>query len=270
MKKILMSIIIGAAILFNTSIATAETLNTSSVFDNAKLNSGIVTISYDTNTNSKLKVLVEKSGSKVSYNLKCDGTAENFPLQMGNGQYKVSVLENISGSKYKYVSTQNVNLDLSNANQVFLGSVQNVNWNSDMAAIKMAAELTKDLDSDTQKINAIYNYLVSNVTYDYDKLKKLEYNYLPDIDSTLSTGKGICYDFASTFAAMLRSQGIPAKLVKGYSTNVTGYHAWNEVYNSKTGEWIIADLSYDSQMKAAETKYNMEKSAAKYKKVYEY
>ena len=43
---------------------------------------------------------------------------------------------------------------------------------------------------------------------------------------------------------MLRSQGIPTKLVKGYSDNVDGYHAWNEVYINE--EWITIDTTLDA------------------------
>ena len=270
MKKLLVSLVIGVAIFFNLSVVNAAGVNTATLFDTAKLDSGIVTVSYNANTSSKIKVMVEKSGSKITYNLKSDGTSENFPLQMGDGIYKVSVLENVEGDKYKYVSTENVSLDLTDDKQVYLASVQNINWNSNMAAIKMAAELTKGLKTDSAKINAIYQYLVNNVTYDYDKLTALSYDYLPNIDNTIASGSGLCYDYASTFAAMLRSLGIPAKLVKGYSTKVDGYHAWNEIYDSMTGKWVIVDSTYDAQMKSAKVKYSMEKSTAHYTKVYEY
>ncbi len=60
----------------------------------------------------------------------------------------------------------------------------------------------------------------SNVDYDYDKAQNIVDNnvtgYLPDPDETLSTKKGICYDYAALAAAMLRSQGIPTKLITGY------------------------------------------------------
>ena len=35
-----------------------------------------------------------------------------------------------------------------------------------------------------------------DVTYDEDKAATVETGYLPDIDETLSTGKGICFDYA--------------------------------------------------------------------------
>jgi hypothetical protein len=72
---------------------------------------------------------------------------------------------------------------------------------------------------------------------------------------------GICYDFASLFAGMLRSIGIPAKLVKGYADNIDGYHAWNEVYIKETDEWITIDTSFDAQMKKAGKTFKMIKDS---------
>lgn len=270
LKKLIVSIIISIVVILNISAVKAAGLNQAAIFDTAKLSSGIVSVSCNAGAGSKLKVIVEKNGRKIIYDLKNNGTNESFPLQMGDGSYKVSVLKNIEGNKYQYISTENVKLDLTDDNLVYLASVQNINWNYSMSAIKKAEELTKGLTTDSQKINAIYTYMVSSITYDYDKLSKLSYDYLPNIDIIVSSGKGLCYDFASTFAAMLRSQGIPTKLLKGYSVNVSGYHAWNEVYNSETGKWMTVDSTYDSQMKAAGAAYSFEKSEKDYTEVYEY
>jgi transglutaminase-like putative cysteine protease len=265
MKKLLTAILVALTIAVNPIAAAAG--GTPS-FDTSKLDDGIVTISHI--ASARLKVMVEKDGKKVTYDLKNDGTAETFPLQLGDGSYKVSVLENISGTKYKYVSTQNFGLDLSNDNEVYLASVQNINWNEDMEAIKLAKELTKGLKKDSDKVKKIYEYIVNNIVYDYDKLPTLKSDYVPNIESTLASGTGICYDFSSLFAAMLRSQGIPTKLVKGYSTNVEGYHAWNEVYDSETGTWITIDTTYDSERRVAGRTFSMTKDAAQFTKVYEY
>lgn len=270
MRKLLVSLIVCIVVLFNVTAVNAEGLSAKAVFNTAQLDSGIIKVAYTTDTDKKLKVLVQKNEKSIAYNLKNDGTVESFPLQFGNGEYKVSVMENLEGTKYKYVSTEDVSLSLDDQKDVYLASVQNINWNEDMAAIKKAAELTKDLTSDEEKVKAIYTYIVSNFKYDYDKLSKLKYDYLPNIDSTLATNEGICYDYSSTFAAMLRSQGIPTKLVKGNAKNVNGYHAWNEIYNSQTGNWDIIDTTYDSQMKAAKAKYTMIKKSSDYTKANEY
>ena len=51
----------------------------------------------------------------------------------------------------------------------------------------------------------------------------------------MKTQKGICFDYASLMTALLRSQGIPTKLMVGYSGTV--YHAWISVYLEETG-WV--------------------------------
>lgn len=269
MRRFLLSIIVAVIFLSNTLSVNAEGLSTKTVFDTSLVSSGVVKVSYSSD-NKKLKLFVEKSNKRYTYNLKNDGSVESFPLQMGDGDYKVSILENIDGNKYKYVYTETINLDLENQNSVYLTSTQNINWDYNMTAIKKAKNLTKGLSSDSEKIRAIYKYVISNYEYDFDKLSKLSNDYLPNIDSSIKTGKGICYDYASTLAAMLRSVNIPTKLVKGYSVNVKGYHAWNEVYNKSSDKWAIIDPTYDSQMKAAKVKYAMEKNNSEYTKVNEY
>lgn len=268
-RRFLLILVVGAVFLLNTLSATAEGLSAGAAFDTSGLDAGTVGISYTSNV-EKIKVIIEKNSKRLIYNLNNDGIEENFPLQMGNGEYKISVLENTGGNKYRYISTENVKLNLSDVNDVYLASVQFVNWDDESSAIKKAKELTKDLTNDEDKLKAIYSYIVSNIKYDFAKLGTLKSDYLPDIDSTLKSGKGICYDYASIMAAMLRSTGIPTKLVKGYSTNVKGYHAWNEVYNKETKSWITIDTTYDSQMKAAKVKYTMEKEDGQYTKVSEY
>ena len=270
MRKLFISLVVSIVVLFNLLPVNAVAISADAIFNTAQIESGIVKVSYDSDTDKKLKVLVQKSDKKIYYNLNNDGIIENFPLQYGNGEYKISLLENTTGSKYKYISSKSVSLALEDQTDVYLGSIQNINWNKDMAAIIKAKELTAGLKNDQEKVKAIYNYIVNNVRYDYNKLKTLKTDYVPNIDSTLKSNTGICYDFASTLAAMLRSVGIPAKLVKGYSKTATGYHAWNEVYNSETNKWEIIDATYDSQMRVAKVKYTMIKKSNLFTKVNEY
>lgn len=269
MRKFFAGALLSLAILFNvTAVSAANEIG--SVIKGTQLESGIIKAAYRSDTNKRLKIMVEKDNKRIYYNLRNDGIAESFPLQFGNGQYRISIMENIGGNKYKYLMTEDFKLDISDQNDIYLASIQNINWNENMAAVKKAKELTKGANDDREKVKAIYEYLVSNVKYDYDKLTHLPADYVPDIDATLKSQKGICYDYASTFAAMLRSTGIPAKLVKGYSKDVKGYHAWNEVYNSETDGWEIIDITYDAQKKAAKVKYSMIKEGNAYNKVNEY
>ena len=142
----------------------------------------------------------------------------------------------------------------------------NVKWNKDDQAIVKAAEWSEY--DDRALLSAVYGYLVSSIKYDNAKIDTLAPGYLPSIEDTFSSGRGICYDFAALFASMLRSQGVPAKLVMGYTPNAVGYHAWNEVYVD--GKWIVVDITYDSQMKELGQAYSMIKPSSAYQvaKVY--
>jgi transglutaminase-like putative cysteine protease len=112
-----------------------------------------------------------------------------------------------------------------------------------MAPVRLAASLSSG-KSTSEKVKAVYDWVVSHIDYDFGKNPQA--GYVPDIVDTYNSKDGICYDFAALFAAMLRSQGVPTKLVKGYADNVSGYHAWNEVYVG--GKWYTVDTSNDAQV----------------------
>jgi transglutaminase-like putative cysteine protease len=197
---------------------------------------------------------------------------ESFSLQMGSGTYKVSLLQNTTGKSYKLLSSEKITANITEANSVYLGSIQNVNWNVDSAAVKKAVALTSSTTNLDKKAQILWDYMAKNNKYDYSKFAKLSTSYLPVIDATLKDKSGICYDFASLYAAMLRSQGIPAKLVKGYAPNYAqGYHAWNEAYDSTNKKWIVIDSTYDLQLIQTKPKaVSMIKKSSDYQKIYEY
>lgn len=232
------------------------------VIDTSKANSGTLGVRYNNTSGKRVKLMIEKGDSRYTYNLAGDGSLETFPLQSGNGEYTVSIMENTEGNKYRYVMSEKVTVQGKDSNSPYLGSIQMINWNTNMAAIKKAAELTSGASSDDAKVKKIYNYVVSNIRYDYNKLANLPSTYIPVIDNTYSSKSGICYDFASLTAAMLRSVGVPTKLVMGYADGVEGYHSWNEVYMG--GKWVVIDTSYDSQMRENGASYSMTKSKSSY------
>ena len=82
----------------------------------------------------------------------------------------------------------------------------------------MAASSADALDV----VSSVYNYVVTNITYDTAKANSVQSGYLPNCDSVLSQKKGICFDYAAVMTAMLRSQNIPTKLVVGYTGSLYG------------------------------------------------
>lgn len=207
----------------------------------------------------KYKVMIEKGSERYVYDLAADNTTQAFPLQMGDGTYTVSVMANTGGNQYEYLATQAVDAAMRTPLLVFLASIQIVDWQS---LTEASAVLTQGCTTDREKIESIYTYVVTHIAYDADKIDDLSPGYIPDPVQTLREGSGLCYDFASLTAGLLRASGIPARLVKGYADTVEGYHAWNQVYCD--GEWITLDTSYDSQMNEYGMTYSMEKDPVVY------
>lgn len=263
-------ILITIVFLFSTLpyFASGDSIDVS--IDTSSISLGLIRIKVANYDGKRLKLMIIKDGTSYVYNLNNYGVYNNFPLQLGSGEYSVLVLENVRGIKYRIIYKELVNARIKNINQVYLNSVQLIEWNESIEAVKKARSLTKGIGSDIDKVKAVYKYIVSNIEYDDKKLDKLTYDYLPNIDKTMKNGTGICYDFASLFASMMRSVGVPTKLVKGYTDEVEGYHAWNEVYIKSERKWITIDTSYDSQMKNRGLIQNMIKDASFYRKVREY
>ncbi len=229
---------------------------------------GLVRVGYKGVSTEKIKVMVTKGEAKYFYPLKPDGIIKGFPLQLGNGEYKVSVLKNISDNKYSYLKTEKFSINLKDPNVVFLNSIQTIEWSSESQSMKKNKQLVGSETDPIKRINASYNFIVKNVTYNYDKIKGLTSDYTPNPDETLRVLNGICYDYSSLFAAMKRSEGIPIKLVKGYNKFTDVYHAWNEVLIN--GKWVVVDTTFDSVYYSGKKTYSFQKNSSDYTKIYEY
>ncbi len=269
MKKLrFMVLLIVFFMLF--SVCSYASIFQSNNFDNSKSEYGSVGARYTSYGQKRVKTRIQNNIDKYDYDLFGQDNFEYFPLQLGEGDYKVSIFENVSANRYRQVKAQSIKAKIKDILDVFKASIQTVNWNSDMEIINKAEELTKDLKTDKEKVVAIYNFVVNTFSYDYDKIKNIDTTYVPDIDKVYQSKEGICYDYSAVLAAMLRSQNIPTKLKKGYSDLVNGYHAWNEVYLSDENRWIVIDSTYDSVLKKSSKKFTMEKDSQKYKASREY
>lgn len=224
-------------------LASADVLEKSGTkIDYSTASSGYVRISNST-AKKALKVQIIKNNTTYNYDLKNGGKTEIYPLQLGEGEYKIRVLENTTGSKYTPLAEQTVNVKLKNKFIPFLQPNQYVMYGNDWAVAKKAAEITKGKANDQEKIEAIYNYIVKNIKYDKQKAATVKTGYLPNVDSTLSSKKGICFDYAAILTAMLRSQGIPSRMIIGTVSPKDINHAWNEVYTDEEG-WVTIKIEF--------------------------
>lgn len=217
--------------------------NSNAVIDASHLDQGYVMIKYTGTSTAKKKVIITgPSQVKYTYDLNSRGAYETFPLSDGDGAYTIGVYQNISDTKYSTVYTAKVTVKLKDVNAPFLLPNQYVNYTADSKVVKKAAELVKGKTSELEKIDAIYQYVIKNLTYDKQKAQTVQSGYLPVVDDILASGKGICFDYAAVMTAMLRSQGIPTKLVVGYAG--TAYHAWINTYSEATG-WVEGVIFFD-------------------------
>lgn len=212
-----------------------------------------------------IKVVVAKGETEYIYNVNED--VEVFPLQMGTGNYKVSLLGSTDGRRYRQLSVKNFYVELEE-NAVFLSASQTVNWNSESEVSILAEVLTEKADTNLEKLEKVHEYIINNVKYDYKKAASLPKGYVPNPVTTLDEGTGICYDFAALLAAMMRSLDVPAKLIKGYSTYTPVYHAWNEVLVDD--EWYVVDASTDSIFVDYHAIYTLRKNEDDYQTSKEY
>ena len=160
---------------------------------------------------------------------------DTFPLSDGNGTYQVVVYENISGTKYATVLSQSISVTLKDQFAPFLRPNQYVDYSAAPNTVAKAAELTAGMTDPLNKVAAIYDFVVKNLTYDKQLAATVQSGYLPVLDSVLAKKTGICFDYAALMTGMLRSRGVPCKLVVGYAG--TAYHAWISVYSEETG-WV--------------------------------
>lgn len=213
--------------------------------DASNLSEGYIMVKYTGGKSVRIKVQITKSGGTTyTYNLNNTGTYETFPLTEGDGTYSIKVYENTSGTKYATAYSTSVTMKLRDPFLPFLYSNQYVNFTDTSATVAKGKEITKGKTTDLAKVEAIFNWVTSNFTYDYDLAANPPTGYLPDVDKVLASKKGICFDYSAVMAAMLRSQGIPCKLVIGYAGKI--YHAWIDVYIQGVG-WVKNAIYFDGK-----------------------
>ena len=154
-------------------------------------------------SSKRLKVQISTAGAKLNYDLNGEGNYEVFPLQFGSGKY------------------QKMPDELS----CFLYPNQYVSYDENTACVQHATEMCKGMSDQKDIYKAVCNYVTSNFVYDFIKSVTVKPGQLPQIDECWTSKMGICQDLSAMTCAMLRSQGIPARLMIG-TVGANTYHAW--------------------------------------------
>ncbi len=114
--------------------------------------------------------------------------------------------------------------------------------------LALAADLTAPYDNPFDKAIAVRNYLRQNIAYN-DQIAAPPDNVEPIHYTLFVSREGYCNYYASAMAIMLRSQGVPSRIVQGYArgeyleddgfyrVRQRNAHTWVEVYFPGFG-WI--------------------------------
>lgn len=124
--------------------------------------------------------------------------------------------------------------------------------------------LSRDFNTDEEKVRAIYSWLIKNISYDPESYKLFNYQFKDYrernqkeersrkkiIDYTLRTGKAVCEGYAMTFEKLLTLQGIDNYLIQGdtkthfkdIDRDFNLNHMWNAI--KIDGDWHLFDATW--------------------------
>lgn len=214
------------------------------IIDASNSSEGYIMVSYE-GSNEKVKLQITGPDS-VTYTYNLHGGYEVFPLTSGNGTYTVSIFESVDIAENKYATTMSemISVDITNEFGPYLYPNQYVNFSADSLPVAEAVSLAASANTDLDVVANVYNYMIENYTYDYEKAATVQSGYLPDVDEIYQAKTGICFDYAAVTATMLRSQSIPTRLEVGYKGEE--YHAWISTYIQDIG-WINGIIEFDGK-----------------------
>lgn len=121
---------------------------------------------------------------------------------------------------------------------------------------KLALQITKDLQTDSLKVVAIYDWVKTNIVYDsirFEKIyikKEIEKDLsINNCSSTLSKRKAVCSGFSFLFASLCENVGIDCFPIYGYARIPNDpldvpNHIW-AVFKINQ-KWYLADPTWDS------------------------
>lgn len=238
---------------FNVERASA---NLDAVLDVSSVAQGYVAASAVGETRLKLQII--KGDRSCAYDLPRDGEPFFAPISMGDGSYTFRIALSTSSDSYVVLNEKHVEVQLESEFEPFLASSSLCVFDDESASVRKANELAGTVNNEEEVVRRVHSWIVENIKYDAEKAAQLANasGYVPDPDATIALGKGVCFDYASLGAAMLRSQGVPCKIVTGTVSPDNVYHAWIEAYvdadwrSLSPGEhedaWTLIDLTFDA------------------------
>ena len=128
--------------------------------------------------------------------------------------------------------------------------------------LEQAVQSNSDIDATAQKVVGIeknekvkayllYQWICENIKYDDAKavtISKDPSRVSSGAMVAFRTKTGVCFDYATLYAAMCRAVGVKVRFLTGlgYSGTEWGDHSWNQVYDPIENNWINVDTTFGS------------------------
>lgn len=219
---------------------------------------GYVTVGYvgDKHGYNRLKFQVRKGEQTYNYDFDPMDKPMSCPINMGNGSYLLRVMERVEGSQYAQVMAVERYVKLINSRVPYTIPTVFCDYAIPGPCTRIARYVSVGCDTELDVLNAVTKWVAGYVSYDYAKASRLSggTGYVPSPDGTLKERKGICFDYASMEAAMLRSMDIPCRVITGY-VNGSTYHAWVSAYVD--GKWRRRDPTFMSVLAKSKSKVSL-------------
>ena len=224
--------------LMPTSPGIVVHKNTNASIDHSNASEGYITVKYYSDPNKRCKLNIKSGGHAQNFDVPSDGTPKVYPLCFEDGIYTISVFRQIKDTRYETIAILTINVVLRDFRAPFLYPNTYCTFTPASDCVRIAADICRNTKTDADRLGIIYRWIIDNVEYDRELAKKIITGeikwWLPDPDGVIAAKKSICFGYASLFAAMCRSQGIPCKIAVG-RVNGQGLHAWNSVYSETSG-----------------------------------
>ena len=158
------------------------------------------------------------------------------------GGYKCSISYRTSNSLYLCTLTYTITY--------YTTAAQEAEMDEAVASLISGLDL-KD-KTDYQKIKSIYDYMCSNISYDYDNLEDDTYMLKYTAYAALINRTAVCQGYANLFYRLALEAGVDARLITG--TGNGGGHAWNianlgDSYYYLDSTWDAGRASYKYYLK---------------------
>lgn len=135
-----------------------------------------------------------------------------------------------------------------------LSDIQLSNYTKEQPYWQTSKKEIKDLALQLKTPYAVYQYVVDNLTYDFDRVK----NNSPRIGAfevLKNPASAVCLEFTDLFIAIARAAGIPAREINGFAFTQNSrerplslvkdvLHAWPEYYDSDLQTWVMVDPTW--------------------------